>query len=194
MPLLDLIGRLIEGFSRGKVVGPLVGSVVLGLVVAIYLIETADTELERYAKAAAVLKDLEGVMTASGNPDVISASETIAERVTDIVAEATETDESLSDGWHRAILALVMGLPWAVFSMVGVVEGTRRESDWEYGLFGCIALAVLLGGAGYAVPPEIHWFYRYLLMPIAAYGVLGGVFLAAGNDEADENGGHVREE
>lgn len=187
MPLFDLVGKLIEGFLRGKIVASLVGSVLLGLGVAVYLIETADTELEQHARAAAILKDLEVVMTASENPDVVSAAATIARRVKEIVAEATEANGSLSEEGHRVVLALIMGLPWAVLSLIGIVEGVRRESDWEYSLFGPLALAALFSAVAYAIPVEIHWFYRYVLIPVAVYIIVGGGLTLAGKDESEDS-------
>lgn len=182
---VSTVGKLIEGLTR-KVFGPLVGTVVLGLALIIFLIETGDTELETYAKAAVVLKNLED-LASSNNQDVVSASETIAGQVKDIVASAADTDRLLSEGGHRTALALVMGLPWAAFSLVGIVEGIRREPDWEYGFLGCLALAALLGIGAYAIPTDIHWFYRYLLIPIGVHLLLG-VFFVACDDEADESG------
>ena len=78
---------------------------------------------------------------------------------------------------------MIMGLPWLLLSIIGVVEGVRRVEDWQYGLFGFMALAALFGGVAYMVPTDVHWFYRYVLFPLATYSVLVALLFMVGNDD-----------
>lgn len=64
----------------------------------------------------------------------------------------------------------------------------RQEPDWQYGLFGCLFLAAVLGGVGYVLPTDILWFYRYLVIPLVVYSALLGLFYVAGDDEREPEG------
>ena len=146
----------------------------------------ANFALERYAKAAEILKDVEST-SRSMNEDIASASELVAARVGELLGERRAAP-ALSASRHRVALALIVGLPWLVMSVVGVVEAVHREPDWQYGLFGCLALAILLGGVGYAVPTEVHWFYRYLVFPLVRYSALLVLFFVAGDADGATEG------
>ena len=95
----------------------------------------------------------------------------------------TQGTAALSPGGHRIALALIVGLPWLVLSVVGLVEAVRRNPDWQYGFFGCLALAILLGGVSFGIPTDVHWFYRYVVFPLAIYSALLGFFFVAGEED-----------
>ena len=160
--LLTAVGDFLTRgpFTERKLVVVLVLAVAGGLGVVVYEIETANFSLERYARAAAILKDLDASST-STNERIATAANLVAGRVGELLVE-TRTDPALSERGHRIALTLIVGLPWLVLAVVGVVEAVRREPDWQYGLFGCLALAALLGGVAYVIPTEVHWFYRVL--------------------------------
>lgn len=188
---MGLITAIVESLTRGPITIKtlavmLVVGVAAGLGVVGYEIETANFALEKYARAAGVLKDLDAV-SSSKDSRIGSAADVIVGRVEDILAE-TRPDPSLSESQHRMALALILGLPWAVLSIAGIVEAVRREPDWQYGLFGCLFLAALLGSVAYYVPTDIHWFYRYLLIPLVVYSALLGMLFVAGDDEAEKEG------
>lgn len=181
--LANILDHLTRGpFTRRKLALTLIVAVVAGLGVTMYEIETASFALEKYAKAASILKDLDAV-SSSKNSDVVAVAAVTTDRLREILAES-HADRSLSDAEHRVALALILGLPWVVLSVIGVVEGVRREPDWQYGLVGCLFLAAILGGVGYWLPTDLHWFYRYLVTPLVIYLSLLGLFYAAGTDDS----------
>ena len=186
-----LLTALVDGLTRGPFTAKKLGVVLAlaiagGVAVVVYEIQTANFALYKYARAAAILKDLEEAST-STNVGIASAAGVVADRVGELLAE-TGADPSLSETDHRVALALIVGLPCLVMSIVGVVEGLRREPDWQYGLFGCLALALVLGGVAFGVPTEMPWFYRYVLFPLAVYAGLVALFLTAeGEDDETED-------
>ena len=171
-------------FTTTKLLIILVLAVVGGLAVVVYEIETANFALEKYARAAAVLKDLDAV-SSSTNEGVAAAADLVTDRVGELLAMA-RADPSLTENQHRLALALIASLPWLILSIIGVVEAVRREPDWQYGWFGCLALATLLGGVGYHIPTDVHWFYRYVFFPLATYSALIGLFFAVGDEDGEK--------
>lgn len=106
--LTDLVHGLTRGpFTTRKLVVMLVVVVVAGLGVSAYEIETASFALEKYAKAAGILKDLDTVST-SENTNIASVAEVLAGRVREILVETRE-DPSLSENEHRVALAWSWG-------------------------------------------------------------------------------------
>ena len=148
-----------------------------------YEIETANFALEKYARAAAILKDLDAV-SSSTNEGIAAATDLVAERVGELLATA-RADPSLNENQHRVALALIASLPWLVLSAIGVLEAVRRVPDWQYGLFGCLALAALLGSVGYYIPTDVHWLYRYVVFPLVTYSALLGLFFAVGDEDGE---------
>lgn len=185
--MIESVVTTVCGFlNRGpitarKLVIVLVLALAGGVGVVVYEIETSNFAMAKYAKAAAVLKDLEA-SSASTNEGIAAAANLIVERVGELLEE-TGADPGLSESGHRIALAMTVGLPWLVFAVTGVVEAVRREPDWQYGLFGCLALAVLLGGVAYSIPTQVHWFYRYVVFPFVVYSGLLGLFFAAGDED-----------
>ena len=179
-----LVGGLIQCqlTTRQMVVLLVVMALTLGGVV-VYEIQTSNFQLQKYATATMVLKDLD-ILASSDNVGIASSADAIVKRISEILAE-THADPSLSQSQHRIALALTLGLPWVVFSVAGIVEALRREPDWHYGFFGCLFLAVVLGSVGYMIPTDIHWFYRYLVVPVVVIAALLGLFYVAGEDDED---------
>ena len=173
-------------FTARKLVVVLVLAVTGGLGVVVYEIETASFALDKYGRVATMLKDLEST-SRSTNESIASSTALIADELEELLA-GTGAPSALSVREHRIALALIVGLPWLVLSIVGIVEGVRREPDWQYGFFGCFALAVLLGAVAYVIPTEVHWFYRYVVFPFAVYSGLVGLFYAAGKEDVESEG------
>ena len=185
-PLLEVVQQVVDGLTRGpltvtKLVVILVVVVAAAGGVVAYEIQTANFELDKYAKTATLLKDLDA-LSLSENSSIATTADIIVGRVARILEEH-QADRSLSEGQHRVALALILGLPWAVLSMTGIFEGIRKEPDWYYGLFGCLFLASVLGSIGYYLPTDIHWFYRYVVIPLVILTTLLGLLYVAGDDD-----------
>ena len=179
--LFHIINRLTQGRLTGsKLLVTVVISVIAGLGVVAFEIQTANFVLEKYARSTAILMDLDA-LSSSDDPRIGPLADSLVEGIENILSEH-QADPSLSDTQHRIALAMIMGLPWLVLSIIGIVEGVRRVADWQYGLFGCLALAALLGGTAYMVPTGLHWFYRYVLLPLATYSVLVGLLYMISDD------------
>ena len=184
--MLEIIFKVIDWFTRGRITRPMLWGVlaftVIGvLAVVIFEIQTANFALEKYARATAILKDLDG-LSSSEDARIAPLADSLVDRVATILSE-TQANPSLSATGHRLALVMIMGLPWLILSTIGVVEAVRRVEDWQYGLFGFLALAALFGGVAYMVPTDVHWFYRYLLLPLATYSVVVTSLIVIGNDD-----------
>ena len=180
--LMQIINWLTQGpFTTKKLLIILAITVLAGLSVVSYEIQTANFTLDKYAQATAILKDIDA-LSSSQDTSIAVLADAMVVSIEEILSE-TEADPSLSEFQHRLALTLIIGLPWLLLSIIGIVEGVRRVPDWQYGLFGCLTLAALLGGIAYTIPTDIHWFYRYILIPLATYSFLVALFYAAGDDD-----------
>ena len=145
-------------------------------------------ELEKYrkgVKGVEILRDVNEIMLSSEDPELRALSLEITDRVRRLL-EVVKSESMLSDFDERFAVALIMAVPWAVFSLAGVVEALRREPDWEYGLFGCLAISAVLGiGSYYLVPTDIADLHRYLVIPFFFHSGLATIFYIVGNLEED---------
>ena len=132
--MFKFIVKLAPEITLGKLVAyvalPIL--ILVGLCMVAYEIETAHLALNKYGKATDILKDVDALMSSSNDPTIVSALEIIAANIQNILAETGEIDRSLTTTQHRVALMLILGLPWAVLSILGIREGIRREPDWQY--------------------------------------------------------------
>lgn len=183
MHILDFIDKTITEFSA-KRIAILFGILALGVIAIVsYELTTSKFRLDKYQQAAELLVTLGPLLESSSESVRLSAQE-MAEDVKAILLKEINTQSGLSAEEHRKALVLLMSLPWVIFSLSGIVELFQGAKDWAYGVLGCLFLAFFFGFASYYVPPDLHWFYRYLVIPFLTYGVTLSIFyILSGDDE-----------
>lgn len=179
---LELISKFASNLNRRSLAAIAIAVAFAILVTVAHEIFTSRLALDKYASAASLLRDLD-FLTRSENEAVSSSANQILREVESIVKGAAEEHQRLSPTQHRIALAFVMGFPWVALSLVGVVEAFRHEPDWEYAVFGCLFLGLLIGSTAYFIPPSMHWFYRYIFIPVLTYSVMLSVFYAVADDD-----------
>ena len=185
MQILDFIDKTITEFS-GKRVAILFGILALGVIAIVsYELTTSKFRLDKYQQAAELLSTL-GPLLDSSNESVRLSAQEMTEDVKAILLEGISTQSGLSPEEHRRALVLLMSMPWIIFSLIGIVELFQGVKDWAHSLLGCLFLAFVFGFASYYVPPDLHWFYRYLVIPFLTYGVTLSAFYVLSNDDEEE--------
>jgi hypothetical protein len=185
MQSLEFIEKTISDFSI-KRIAILFLLLALGVIATVsYELTTSTFRLDKFLKASELLVELEPLIS-SKNELVRDSAEEIIEQVQAILLQEQNSNIGLTTEEQRWALVILMSVPWILFSLAGIYEAFAKEPDWAYGVIGCWAIAFLFGWASFYIPTEIHWFYRYIVIPILSYGVLTTFFYSiADNDEGD---------
>jgi len=154
----------------------------IGAVVS-FEIHTSQFQLDKLSRISAVLKGL-APLVSSDSKEVSTVAKKLVSELNLVLEQESVADPTPTD--PRVLLVLLLSSPWLILALVGVGEALEGESDWYYGVAGCLFIGLMLGLLGYSVPTEIHWFYRYVCIPIFLTGVLLFIFYAIGDDK-DEN-------
>lgn len=186
MQIIDFIDKTITEFSA-KRVAILFGVLALGVIAIVsYELTTSQFRLEKYQKASELLATL-GPLLESSNESVRLSAQEMATDVKAMLLKEITAQSGLNPDEHRKALVILMSVPWIIFSFVGIVGLFQGVKDWAYSLLGCLFLAFVFGFASYYVPPNLHWFYRYLVIPFLTYGVTLSIFYALSDDDEEES-------
>lgn len=186
MQSLEFIEKTISDFSI-KRIAILFVMLALGVIALVsYELTTSTFRLDKLLKVSELLVELEPLLS-SENEFVSSSAQEIVEQVQEIILNEQNTNIGLTSDEQRRALVILMSVPWLLFSLTGFYEAWKKEPDWGYGVIGCFVLAFLFGWASYYIPTDIHWFYRYIVIPILSYGVLATIFYSIADDD-EENG------
>lgn len=153
----------------------------IGMVV-VYEIQTSQFQLTRLSRVTELLTELEP-LTQADSPEIQRLARSAAAELALAMERDSEVGSTPID--PRILLAILLSAPWAILSLVGFGEAVQGVSDWYYGTLGCLLIGGVFGVIGYAIPVDIHWFYRYVCLPILLTGTTLFTFWAIGNAEGD---------
>jgi hypothetical protein len=154
------------------------------LAVVSFEIQTSQFELDKLSKSADLLIKVEP-LTRSKDENIKKLSDLVIFELSEILTEK-KSDSQLSIE-PAILLALLLGLPWVAMSFVGIGEAFQGESDWYYGTIGALTIGFIFGFIGYLIPTNIHWFYRYVVMPIIITGTTLFLFYKLGDKDEESN-------
>lgn len=150
------------------------------MAVVSFEIHTSQFELEKLTKAADLLVKVEP-LTKSESDSVKKLSDLVIQELNEILSEEKPSSELPFE--PPVLLSLLLGLPWVAMSLIGIGEAFQGESDWYYGTIDTLIIGGIFAFIGYSIPTDIHWFYRYVVMPIVITGATMFLFYMVGDDD-----------
>lgn len=178
MNFLEFLDRTIIDPSPRRLVIVLSTLLICILLAISYEITTASLTIEKHSKSINILKDLDTLIS-SKNKEISETSKVILSNIQkDLITKPQENSDN-----SRLVLPLIMAIPWLIAAIFSIIEARKKQPDWEYGLLGCVVLTAIFGGTSYFVPTDLHWFFRYICIPLFTFTIVGITFYKLGNDK-----------
>ena len=184
MDTLTELTKLFVSLTASKAAAVVLFLLFMIILAVAYEIHTSQLQIEKLSRVAALLDEIEP-LTKSENEAVKSLADRLVSKASELLSERDSYLQLPID--QQLMLALLLGAPWVLLSLVGIGEAFQGESDWYYGSIGSLFIAALFGLIGYIVPIDIHWFYRYVAFPVLLTGGTFFFFWMFGHDDTESD-------